>query len=101
MGDPSIKNLIQAAAKDPSLLKQIKTNPEKIAKDFKLSPGQLAVLRSADQVMVLKSVLSGATTYTFTTGSTITAGGIGGIKFKLGPKTKFGDLFPKPNERSE
>jgi hypothetical protein len=75
-----VRNIIKAASKDPAILKQLKTDPEALARRFRLTGDQLAALVSADRLMVVRGRLAGTTTYTFTTGSTITA------RFALGSK---------------
>ena len=93
MGDPAVKKLVQAAASDPKLLRTLKTNPDQIAKQFKLDKAQMAALRSANRLLVIGSPLAGTVTYTFQTGTTIKIG-LGGL-LKLGPKSKLINLLPK------
>lgn len=66
------REIIKAAAKEPEILRLLKTDPAALAKRFNLKKRDLAALISADRLLVVRGRLSGTSTYTYTTGSTIT-----------------------------
>ena len=76
----TIRDIIKSAAKEPEILRLLKTDPAAVAERFKLKKQDLAALISADRVLVVRGRLNGVTTYTFTTGTTITG------RFTIGPQ---------------
>jgi hypothetical protein len=73
-----VKKLLQSAAKSPQTLQTLKTSPEKLKGQFALSDDDVESLKSADVLLVVVRDIGikamrrrSTTTYTFTTGSTI------------------------------
>lgn len=70
-----IAKIMRTVRDEPELLEALKENPEALGDRFDLEDDELAALRSSDLLLEVrpKNPLLDVTTYTFDTGTTITA----------------------------
>lgn len=73
-----IQRLVKEISEDAKAIRVLRDDPGKLAEEYDLDPDEITALRASDLLLVRRFrnplVANTTTTYTFTTGSTITAG---------------------------